>query len=678
MSTNNWNWTSRISPTTTFSNLTITYTYSDIIYTYLSCTFTADIGLYNGNSITPTLPITYIGSGTNTIIVRCNNSTGNFEWYAGVGSSSGSCAINFIRTENSNIYIGGTFIGNPIFTNATSGIYTNPPSGSITNTSVFIASLDTTGVWSSIVSAKANTSTLSTNISQMKISSGYVYVSLLINDVTTLYDNTNNAAISNIPHTGSGDAIISKTDLITWQWATRIANSENNDTIQMYLSFDSAYITGTYTVSPLSFYNGNSNVATKTMSLPPATSRCVYVCKLHQLNGIINSNSYVAQVGVQSSTTISSIGFSNTSMTDFYVSYNYSLTAVFYNTNSLSASFTANNVIIPSNKLFISKINTNGIWQWFSIVTAPTSASIRSLISNGNIFVTGNTQLSTVRSFRFFNGNVEDTLLSLTGKYATNLVHLFNGVLDDNNGEWMWSNLIAPSTESSLTISYADAIINGPFVDVVYRIGRNGVFIYEGNTNNVETVDVISGTNGYNVIIKYNFSTGDFDSFKKTGSISNGVSNTFFSNNMNKYFVSGIYTSSISFYNENTEDLFLSRTGTTNNNIYIGEIGRDLNPCFAFNSIKSVELPEDAEIIYKNFENSEWIEFNDNISSPLYLTKDHLISYDNNIIFAEDTKNPTVINNDNVVDIETSDGRFITIKNVMVKTRKKQQHLIIH
>jgi len=676
MTTNNWNWASRISETTSAgAGLFIDYIHSTTTHTYLACRFNANIGLYNGNNTgTPNFSITYTGTNSNTVLIKCNNTTGNFEWYAQV-SSSATCQISFIKSDSTNIYVGGQFRETPVFANASSGVYPTPPTGLPNNASVFVAKLDNTGTWLSIVSAIANPTAATTSIVQMDLYNGYVYVSLTINNITTLYNNTNTGAISSIPHSGFGDAVITKTDLVTWQWATRIADANFNITSQIYLSSDSVYVTGFYTSTQLEFYNGNSSGANKTLSLPtmPATARCAYVCKIPQNNGITDSGAYVAQIGFTTASG-SPIGFSNTSTTDFYVSCAYANTAQFYNsgggTTLTDAANVDSSIGTTLTKILISKINTNGVWQWFSIVSSPTGISSGLFTFNSNLLMTGTSSISSSQQFRFWNGNSENTFLALTGKYTTSRTHVFNGVLN-SSGIWQWSNLIAPSTNVLLFLNTRNSVISEQSVTVAYNFDQN-VNIYKGDTSLATTITNPLASGTYGVVLNYNVNNGNYNFFKK---INKSVT-PFFSNDANKFFAPGTYTtSSVSFYNDNTIDSNLTRSGVNaRTNIYIAEFGPSsgpIVPCFAYNSIKNIELPEDATIVHKNNQNSEWIEFNDNVSSPLHLTRDHLVSYNDIIIPAEDTDNKLIINNDDVIDIETSDGRFITIKNVLVKTTKR-------
>ena len=88
-------------------------------------------------------------------------------------------------------------------------------------------------------------------------------------------------------------------------------------------------------------------------------------------------------------------------------------------------------------------------------------------------------------------------------------------------------------------------------------------------------------------------------------------------------------------------------------------------PCFALSNIIKYQLPSDASIIYKNQRNSHWININD-----LYLTKDHVVKVNDKLLIAENASSNIVNEEDDVVDIKTSDGRFIVINNVEVATSK--------
>jgi len=88
-------------------------------------------------------------------------------------------------------------------------------------------------------------------------------------------------------------------------------------------------------------------------------------------------------------------------------------------------------------------------------------------------------------------------------------------------------------------------------------------------------------------------------------------------------------------------------------------------PCFALSNIIKYQLPSDANIINKNKRNNYWININD-----LYLTRDHVVKVDNKLLIAENASNVIINEEDDVVDIQTSDGRFITINNIDVATSK--------
>jgi len=88
-------------------------------------------------------------------------------------------------------------------------------------------------------------------------------------------------------------------------------------------------------------------------------------------------------------------------------------------------------------------------------------------------------------------------------------------------------------------------------------------------------------------------------------------------------------------------------------------------PCFALSNLIKYKLPSDANIVYKNRSNGYWIDVNN-----LYLTKDHIVKTDGKLLTAENVSNDIVEEEDDVVDIQTSDGRFITINGVEVATSK--------
>jgi len=89
-------------------------------------------------------------------------------------------------------------------------------------------------------------------------------------------------------------------------------------------------------------------------------------------------------------------------------------------------------------------------------------------------------------------------------------------------------------------------------------------------------------------------------------------------------------------------------------------------PCFAYDNLLQFKLPEDAAIIKKNIINDKWITLN-----GLYVTDNHLLRINGEIIEAKHAEFNYITENHDVVDILTTDGRFITINNYEVATCKR-------
>jgi len=88
-------------------------------------------------------------------------------------------------------------------------------------------------------------------------------------------------------------------------------------------------------------------------------------------------------------------------------------------------------------------------------------------------------------------------------------------------------------------------------------------------------------------------------------------------------------------------------------------------PCFAYNNLISFFLPEDAVIVKKNMIGNKWINLN-----GLYVTDNHLVKVNDEIIEAKESGYLSVEESHDVVDIVTSDGRFININGYEVATCK--------
>lgn len=93
-------------------------------------------------------------------------------------------------------------------------------------------------------------------------------------------------------------------------------------------------------------------------------------------------------------------------------------------------------------------------------------------------------------------------------------------------------------------------------------------------------------------------------------------------------------------------------------------------PCFSLKSIVSVKLPSNTYIQNKNAKNNIWHSFENDNTSPLLLTNDHIVKINGDFKIASEVSDKTVDFEDDVVDIVSNDGRFIDIKGVMVKTSK--------
>jgi len=80
-------------------------------------------------------------------------------------------------------------------------------------------------------------------------------------------------------------------------------------------------------------------------------------------------------------------------------------------------------------------------------------------------------------------------------------------------------------------------------------------------------------------------------------------------------------------------------------------------PCFSKRSISSKQLPSGAVIVSKNIRNNKWIYVN-----GILLTRDHVIKHNGELMTAEQFSSRIINYDDEVVDIYTSDGRFITFE----------------
>jgi len=88
-------------------------------------------------------------------------------------------------------------------------------------------------------------------------------------------------------------------------------------------------------------------------------------------------------------------------------------------------------------------------------------------------------------------------------------------------------------------------------------------------------------------------------------------------------------------------------------------------PCFAFNNINKYSLDDDIIISKQGKSNSDWIYIN-----GLLLTKDHLIKYNDKVMYASEYSSELVNVCDELVDLYSNDGRFVVINNISVATKK--------
>jgi len=94
-------------------------------------------------------------------------------------------------------------------------------------------------------------------------------------------------------------------------------------------------------------------------------------------------------------------------------------------------------------------------------------------------------------------------------------------------------------------------------------------------------------------------------------------------------------------------------------------------PCFAYNNINKYSLDDDIIIHKQGKYNNNWTDIN-----GLLLTKDHLIKYNDKVMYASEYSSGIDNIHDELVDLYSNDGRFITINNVLVATKKNEKYKI--
>jgi len=692
--TEKWNWASRITSGSVSLSQSTSVISSDI-YTYLASSYVGEINFYNGANTTPvfTLPAPSVDGNFNVFIAKCDNVTGNFVW---VSSITGALTKNlFIQVSQSSVYVSGTISGTASFVNSDGFITT--PSITSSGTDLYVGKLNLFGIWQSSVRA-TNLPYDVTLRSNFYLSDDSIYIGMTLGPNTTvsLFDSNNNFSSltpsgSPIPSTLFVQYVVVKTDVVTWSWATRISGLTESILVNsMSLSNNYVYVNGAY-ASTMLFYGNNSNASAFALTNPSSNS--VYVCQISKLSGI--TGGFVAKMSGDFS---DSYGTSHTTSDDFYVSAPYTgSVGLFAKPGTGSAQLTVNTVpggtASRRNKIVVAKISSSGSWQWFSRISSinTTNSNIAvqnlSITTGTNLFFSAYTSILSTEFVLFYNGNTSTPVsgLNLQGKLSSSVRHLFNGMLDFNTGNWLWSNIISPLTTTTGLLNQPSPVVNMDASDVSILYTQNqSINIYGvDHTTIVATPSLVSGN--YFVLIKYNLLSGAYKLFKKVSVLSSSfpgstslITSMSTSKSDNFTYIAGVYNRDVSFYNDNIIDSALTRLPNASsplvnrNSVFISQFGdQPPVPCFAKSSLLNIELPEDAQIVDKNISGNEWVEFNI-ISSPLYLTRDHLVLLDDkSITVAENTKNNVVNKTDDVVDIETTDGRFIEIKGIMVKTTKK-------
>ena len=339
----------------------------------------------------------------------------------------------------------------------------------------------------------------------------------------------------------------------TLSWARRIEGTGNDQPFSIVTDNTNIYVTGNFTSSVLNFYNENGNIDLSINRIE--NNNDIFIAK-YLSNGTI---SWVRRIGGGGTNIPDRILTDNTNI---YLVGRCDLQLNYYNENgvidlSLNPSETYSDI-------FIAKYNLNGNILWARRIggTGNNKPFNNIIIDNTNIYLTGRFN----SPLKFYNENGD---ISLVFNYDGD-PECFDTFIAKylSNGTLSWTRRIG-GTLTELTFGivtdntnvYITGVFGGPTINFY---NENGVIELSFNADQPNVSNTF-----YAFIAKY-LSNGTLSWARNIGGMGYCDSLSIVTNNTDIY-ITGEYTSSLNFYNENGGiDLSLNAIGSASD-IYIAK-----------------------------------------------------------------------------------------------------------
>jgi hypothetical protein len=284
---------------------------------YATGNYTASpVTFYNSNGSPFATTITNLGSNDCFIVKYSSN--GNVQWGARIGGA-GIDAGNSISTDTSgNVYVTGRFQSTTLTFYNSDGSSFATTLTNLGSNDCFIGKYDTNGNVQWVALIAGTIADIGNCITTDKTGSVYVTGSYTSNPLSFYNKNNGSAFSSTLANLGSTDCFIGKYDTNgNVQWVARVGGSGND--IGNGITTDATgnvYVTGSYTSSPVSFYNKNNGPAFATTLTTLGSTDCFIV--KYDTNGNVQSCNRIAG-------TSSDVGYSVTTDTSggLYVTGTY-------------------------------------------------------------------------------------------------------------------------------------------------------------------------------------------------------------------------------------------------------------------------------------------------------------------------------------------------------------------
>ncbi len=329
--------------------------------------------------------------GSNDIFVAKLNSSGVWQWAKKAGGSSNDYSKEISIDSNGNSYITGTFEGNATFGSLT----INCSSG---YSDIFVAKLNFNGDWQWVKQA-GGSSWYDRGYSISVDSNGNLYV-------TGFFYYTATFGSSTLTSYGNNDIFVAKLNSNgDWLWVKQAGGIEEDWAEAIIVdSVGNSFITGIF----------EDTATFGSIALTSSGGYDVFIAKLNS-----NGDWQWAEKAGGSSNEIG-YGISIDSNGNSYVTGIFSGTATF-DSDTLTSSG-------ASNDIFISKLNSNGDWQWVKQAGGSSSDTGQgiSVDSNGDVYVSGQFYLSATFG--------DDTLISsgVQDIYVSKLIQFYTDFNSDN------------------------------------------------------------------------------------------------------------------------------------------------------------------------------------------------------------------------------------------------------